>query len=80
MAHHGMEVRHLEEANRHLAGNAERIAKQEQLVATLDRDGHDTKEAVHLLGLLRDLQTEGIAHRQHILEALNGPEDGAAPG
>ena len=80
MAHHGMELRHLEMADRHLAENAERIAKQEEMVAGLDRDGHDTTEANRLLGLLRDLQEQGIAHRRLILQALSEPDVGSATG
>ena len=78
MAQHGMERRHLEEANRHLAEGAERIAKQEALIATLDRDGLHTEKAVRLLGLLRDTQEQGVVHRNMILKALGEPEDGSA--
>ncbi|WP_237479413.1 hypothetical protein [Lichenibacterium dinghuense] len=76
MARHKMELRHLETADRHLAEGAERIGKQEALVARLDQDGHDTAEALRLLEQLRSLQEQSIAHRQHILEALAEPGDG----
>ena len=80
MAHHGMEMRHLEMADRHLAEGGERITRQEALVATLDRDGHDTTEARRLLESLRRMQEEGIKHRLRILEALSEPKDGPAAG
>ena len=74
MTDHGMERRHLEQAERHIIEGAERIAKQEALLASLDRDGYDTVEAVKLLGLLRDLQEQGIIHRDRILQALAEPD------
>ena len=51
----GMELRHLEQADRHLAGGAERIAGQELIVATLHRHGQDTTEAIRLLKLFREV-------------------------
>ena len=77
MSHLGMELRHLEMADRHLAEGAERIGRQEEIVAALDRDGHDTTEARRLLELLRGVQEQGIIHRRHILEALSKPESGS---
>lgn len=80
LAQRDMELRHLEMADRHLAEGAERIGRQEEMVATLDRGGHDTKEAVKLLELLRGVQEQGVVHRQSILQALNEPESGSMAG
>ncbi len=76
MPRHGMELRHLQEADRHVAETEGRIAHQEALVATLDRDGHDTIEATKLLHVLRDLLEQLTIHRGLILEALAEPEGG----
>jgi hypothetical protein len=38
-------LRDLEKAERHVVEGEGQIAKQEQIVAELDRDGHDTTEA-----------------------------------
>ena len=81
MAHRDMELRHLAMSDRHLAEGAERIAKQEVILAELDKDGHDTTAAAQLLETFRAVQEEGVKHRRMILEALNEPEDeGVGPG
>ena len=80
MAHHSMELRHLAQVDRHLIEAAERITQQEAMFATLDRDGHDTTEAIRLLEALRGVREQGIIHRRLILQALNEPEEGSAAG
>ena len=47
---------HLAQAERHAADGERHIARQEELVAALDRDGHDTTEALKVLSTLRSTQ------------------------
>src|SRR5262249_31428811 len=44
---------HLAQANRHVAEGEGHVTKRRELVAQLERDGHDTTEALKLLGHLR---------------------------
>lgn len=55
-------VEHLALAERHIAEGKRTIARQEQLVAELDRDGHDTAMA---MALLREFQVSLAAHIEH---------------
>lgn len=54
----------LQMAQRHVDAGRERIARQEALLAELDRDGQDRmlSEARELLRLLRETQAAGEAH------------------
>ena len=65
-----MQLRHSEEAERHVARGKRHIAEQEQRIAELDRDGHDTTQARRLLQNFRDLQVQHVEHRDHILREL----------
>ncbi|UFW46500.1 MULTISPECIES: hypothetical protein [Bradyrhizobium] len=47
---------HLALARRHANMGAQHIARQEGLIAELDRDGHDTAEARKILNTLRETQ------------------------
>lgn len=51
-----MQLRPLEQAERHVAQGERHIAEREQRVATLDRDGHDTMKARKLLEAFRASQ------------------------
>ena len=64
-----IQFRRLEEAERHVAEGAEHINKQEALVASLDRDGHDTTEANKLLANFR-ASSPAWEHRNRILKEL----------
>ncbi len=75
-----VELAHLAEAEKRLALGEQHIARQERLVAELDRDGHDTKEAFALLTTFRKLQAQHVAHRDLILSALErAPRPPGAP-
>jgi hypothetical protein len=65
-----MELRHLEEAERHVAEGAERIGKQVRRIAELDRKGRDLGLALRLLENFRAIQFEHLAHRDRILRDL----------
>jgi hypothetical protein len=49
-----MELRHFKEAERHVAKGDRYITEQEARIAELDREGHDTTEALRLLESFRD--------------------------
>jgi hypothetical protein len=65
-----MQLRHLAEAERHIASGAEHISKQELCIADLDHRGQDSTLARTLLKTFRLLQVEHIAHRDRILREL----------
>lgn len=75
MSNLGMERRHLDEANRHIAGSERRIEEQEALVDHLRSLGLDTGEALRLLANFRDVLGEMRVHRQAILAALGNNDD-----
>ena len=64
------ELKHLFQANKAIADGERHIARQERRVAELDRDGHDTKRALSVLGLYRGLQAQQVAHRRLVFELL----------
>ena len=61
---------HLALADKNVALGERHIAQQEQIVADLDRDGHDTREALALLAVFRRAQAEHVAHRDLLLREL----------
>ena len=63
---------HLALAEKNVALGERHIARQEQLVAELDRDGHDTREALAPLTVFRRTQIEHVAHRDFLLRELQG--------
>lgn len=65
-----MQLKHLEEAERHVAEGERHIVEQEQRVATMDRNGHDARQARDLLDTLRAAQVQFVAHRDFILKEL----------
>ena len=77
------ELRHLRHAEQALALGARHIADQEQRIADLDRDGHDTKRSLALLALYRRSQTLHFALRRLVLKQLeydaNRPKLDAGP-
>jgi len=62
----------LQQAERHVAEGKKHVAKQEALVAALERDGHDAyaAKAREILAVLRDTQARHEQHRQSILDEL----------
>jgi len=49
-------LEHLDQARRHAVLGKHHLARQEQLIAELDRDGHDTTAAMSVLETLRRTQ------------------------
>jgi hypothetical protein len=60
-------LRHLAQAEHHAAEGKRHLARQEQLVAELDRDGLDTAGALNVLATLRETQT---LHEQDVERLL----------
>ena len=49
-------LQHLSQAEHHAAEGKRHLARQEELIAELDRDGLDTAEAFKVLAALRETQ------------------------
>jgi hypothetical protein len=64
------QLAHLAEAERHVAEGERRVGRQEELVAELQRQGHDIGEALSLLALFRQVQANYVSHRDHIQNEL----------
>jgi hypothetical protein len=60
----------LAKVERHIALGQTHLARQELLIAKLDRDGHDTTDAFILLDTLREAQELHKAGRERILRKL----------
>jgi hypothetical protein len=63
-------LEHLAQAERHVAQGRTHLARQEALIADLERDGHDTKDASAILATLRETQTQHILNLARLLKAL----------
>jgi hypothetical protein len=62
--------KHLAQAERHVLESEEHAARQRDLIAELERDGHNTTQARQLLDILQDLLTMHIAHRDRLRQEL----------
>jgi hypothetical protein len=65
-----MQRARLAQAERHIASGIRHFTKQEQIIADLDRGGHDAAVALQLLTTFRNMQDDLVAHRDRILEEL----------
>ena len=65
-----MHLRHLEEADSHIALGERLIAQQERRLADLAQHGHDTTIAKKLLWNFLNTQEEVRGHRERILKHL----------
>ena len=74
MSRHGMEHRHLVQADRHIAKAKELIERQKAIVRERERAGEDVSRSQRLLDTLRESLGEFETHRQMIVEALQQPE------
>jgi hypothetical protein len=61
---------HLEEAERHARQGAIHVANQRNLIADLERGGHDTTDARALLRQFEDLQELHVADRDRLRQEL----------
>jgi hemerythrin len=54
---------HVAQAERHVAEGEQHVARQREIVAELERDGHDAESARQLLKTLEELLAMHIADR-----------------
>jgi len=62
-----MLLRHLAIAEPHVALGENHLARQEQLIASMDRKGRDTTDALAVLATMRATQTLHVADRDRLL-------------
>ena len=65
---------HLAEAERHVVQGERNIARQRNVLATLERDGHDAGQARKLLATFEELQAMHIADRDRLREELRNAD------
>jgi hypothetical protein len=63
--------RHLAQAEEHIATGDKNIGRQRDVIAELERDGHDTASARTFLRELEQLQAVLIAERERLLSELS---------
>jgi Fic family protein len=63
-------LEHLAQAERHVAQCEAHIGKQEALIADLERDGHDAKDASALLATFRQTQAQHVLSVERLLKEL----------
>jgi hypothetical protein len=63
-------LQHLAQAERHVAEGEQHLLRQEELIAELDRDGHDTEKARVILDTLRETQALHLQDRDRIMREL----------
>jgi hypothetical protein len=63
-------VKHLEQARRHVVEAEQRLAHQGEIVAQLERDGHDTHEAERLLDQFEQIHALQVADRDRLEKEL----------
>jgi hypothetical protein len=64
------QLRHLAEAEQHIAGGVKHISNQQLLIADLDFRGQDSTLARSILETFCLMQAQHIAHRDRILREL----------
>lgn len=64
--------RRLAQCERHVALGAEHVRSQRELIAKLEKDGHDTTAAAALLLQFEELQALHIADRDRLRQELLG--------
>jgi hypothetical protein len=62
-------------SERHIAQGDTHLVKQETLIVKLDRDGHDTTDALALLATMRATQALHLQDRERILAELGGAQE-----
>jgi hypothetical protein len=65
-----MALDHLATAEEAIALGDRHIAREEQMIADLDRAGHDTTLALAVLATYRQMQAQLVAHRNLLLNRL----------
>jgi hypothetical protein len=66
----GMLVRHLAQAEQHVAEGGDHIARQRRIIDELASSNHDLKAAQELLVLFENMQTSHLADRDGLRAEL----------
>ena len=66
-------IKHLEQAERHVALGEKHITRQRELIAQMEHGGHDTATAVDLLRIFELVQQNHVADRDRIRAELANP-------
>ena len=74
------ELAHFAHAEKVVIEGERHIQHQEQVIAELDRDGHDTGGARALLAMFWRIQAQHVAHRDFLLRKLGEPGAASATG
>jgi hypothetical protein len=67
------QLRHLEQAERHLLRGEQNVSVQEQRIKDLEHHGHDASLARAVLKTFLCTQAQFVAHRDQILRELDYP-------
>jgi hypothetical protein len=67
--HWAMLQEHLAQAERHVVEGERVIARQRDVVAQLERDGHDSTDAMLLLYQFEEIQYLHVDHRDQLRKA-----------
>ena len=70
---------HLAQAERHVSEGEGHIARQREIVATLEHDGHDTVAARATLAQFEDVQRLHVADRDRLRRELSESVGGSRP-
>lgn len=65
----------LEQARRHVEQGEQHVARQRELVGQLHQDGHNTDDAIRLLGQFQELLTMHRQDRDRLEAELNENSD-----
>jgi hypothetical protein len=66
-----MQLRRLDEAERHIAHGTHNMIVEEKRITKMDRDGQDTTHARSLLVVFKNLHQQHVEHRDRIVRASN---------
>lgn len=61
----------LKQAERHVAEGAEHVRRQHEIVARLEKGGHDAGSAKELLGQFEEIQAMHVADRDRLIGELS---------
>jgi Spy/CpxP family protein refolding chaperone len=70
--HRDMLLDHLAQARRHVAQGEQHVMRQRELVAEMERDGHDTAQSRALLKQFEELLALHVADRDRMERELAG--------
>jgi hypothetical protein len=68
--------RHLAEAEKHIATGQAKIARQQEIIAELERDSHDPILARKLLATFEEVQRVQLQERDTVVQELRRLEEG----